>query len=39
MHYKAMLRFNRLYLLAGTFMLTFALLKMHEVSEFLYFNF
>lgn len=33
------LQINRFYLFAGTFMLTFALLKMHEVSEFLYFNF
>ncbi|MCJ7764376.1 MAG: hypothetical protein MUP09_00330, partial [Thiovulaceae bacterium] len=39
MQYAASLRFNRLYLIAGTLMLTFALLKMHEVSEFLYFNF
>jgi len=33
------LKYNTFYLLAGTFMLTFSLLKLHEVSEFLYFNF
>jgi len=32
-------KYTKLYLAAGTIMLTFALLKMHEVTEFLYFNF
>ncbi|PHR59452.1 MAG: membrane-bound O-acyltransferase family protein [Arcobacter sp.] len=39
MHYKTTLKLNTVYLLAGTLMLTFSLLKLHEVSEFLYFNF
>ena len=33
------IKFNALTLTAGTFMMTLALLKLHEVSEFLYFNF
>ncbi len=33
------LQFNKLTLFVGTLMLTFSLLKLHQVSEFLYFNF
>ena len=39
MQFKDALRLNKAYLFSGSLMLTFALLKMHEVSEFLYFNF
>ena len=39
MQYKDLLKFNKFYLFLGTMLLTFSLLKMHEVSEFLYFNF
>ena len=39
MQYRTAVSFNKLYLFVGTIMLTFSLLKMHEVSEFLYFNF
>jgi len=33
------IKFNTLYLSSGIFMLTLSLLKLHKVSEFLYFNF
>ena len=37
--YKTALQLNYRYLIAGTLILTYALLQMHKVSEFLYFNF
>jgi len=39
MYYKTQLRLTNLYLSISVMMLTYALLQMHRVSEFLYFNF
>ena len=39
MYYKTHLKLNNLYLSVSVMMLTYALLQMHKVSEFLYFNF
>ena len=36
---QSAVKYNSVTLAMGVFMLTFSLLKMHEVSEFLYFNF
>jgi len=39
MQYATSMKYNRSYLLVGSLLLTFSLLKMYQVSEFLYFNF
>ncbi len=39
MQHATAMKYNRSYLLVGSLLLTFSLLKMHQVSEFLYFNF